>query len=74
MERFRDFKASICFSVSFSKAFPKGEYVNENMYLTCSFICLRLDGSISSPVRYSYLWISPDNKADIFYASLLISY
>ena len=30
--------------------------------------------SISSPVRYSYISIFPDNKADIFAASLLISY
>ena len=27
---------------------------------------------MSSPVRYSYLWILPDNKADILAASLLI--
>ena len=46
LERFRDFKLSTCFSVCFSKAFPKEEYVN----LACSFICLRLKGNVSSPV------------------------
>ena len=29
---------------------------------------------MSSPVRYSYLWSFPDDKAHIFAASLLISY
>ena len=32
------------------------------------------DGNISSLVRYSYLLILPDDKADTFAASLLISY
>ena len=70
LERFRDFKALTCFSVCFSKTFPKGECVN----LACSIICLQLEGNISSPVRYLYLSILPDNKADIFVASLLISH
>ena len=54
----------------FSKAFPNGEYVN----LACSIICCWSDGNISSPVRYSYLWILPDDKADMLAASLLMSY
>ena len=68
--RLKDFKASNCFSVCFSKAFPKGECVN----VACCIIWLRLEGSISSPVRYSYLSFLPDDKAGIFAASLLISY
>ena len=35
LETLRYFKASVCFSVCFSKAFPKGDYVN----LACSIIC-----------------------------------
>ena len=70
LEVFRDFKAPTCFSVCFSKAFPIGEYAN----LACSIICLRLEGSISSPVIYSYLSIFPDDNADISAAALLISY
>ena len=54
----------------FSKAFPKGEYAN----LACSVIYLLLEGNISSPVRYSYLSIFPEDNADIFAASLLILY
>ena len=54
----------------FSKAFPKGEYPN----LACSVIYLLLEGNISSPVRYSYLSIFPEDNADIFAASLLILY
>ena len=54
----------------FSKAFPKGEYEN----LACSVIYLLLEGNISSPVRYSYLSIFPEDNADIFAASLLILY
>ena len=72
---------SICFNSSFllegfndfnrlSKAFPKGEYAN----IACSIICLRLEGNISSPLRYSYLSIFPDDNADHFAASLLMSY
>ena len=66
----RYFIASICFSVCFSKAFPKREYGD----LACSIICLWLTGKISSPVRYSYLSIFPDDNADMFAACLLISY
>ena len=40
----------------------------------CSVILLWSDGSTSSPVRYSYLLILLDDNADIFAASLLISY
>ena len=57
----RDFKALTCVSVSFSKAFPKGEYAN----LGCSIILLyylMLDCSL----RYSYLSILPNDNADIF--------
>ena len=47
---------------------PKGEKVN----LSCS-ITLRLSrGSISSPVKCSYLPILPNDNADIFAASLLM--
>ena len=56
--------------ICFPKAFPRGEYVN----LAWSIICFRLDGNISSPLRYSYLLILPDYNADIFAASLLILY
>ena len=35
--------------------------------LTCSFICLLLEGNISSPVRYSYLSILSDDKADLLH-------
>ena len=65
----RDFIAPTCFSVCFSKTFPKGAYAN----LPCSIICFWLEGNISSPVRYSYLSIFPDDYADIFVAFLLIS-
>ena len=44
------------------------------MNLACSIICFWLEGIISWPVRYSYWSILPDDKADIFAASLLISY
>ena len=54
----------------FSKAFPKGEYAD----LAYSVIYLLLEGNISSPVRYSYLSIFPEDNADIFAASLLILY
>ena len=70
LERSEDFKAPTCFSVCFSKTFPKGERAN----LACSIICLSLEGNISSPVRYSYLSISPDDSADIFAACLSILY
>ena len=62
--------SSIIF-VCFSQAFPKEEYVNlAFFYITL----LPLEGSISSPVRYSYLSILPNDNADIFTATLLISY
>ena len=65
----RDFIAPTCFSVCFSRTFPKGEYAN----LPCSIIYFWLEGNISSPARYSYILIFPDDYADIFVASLLIS-
>ena len=70
LEDFRDLRAPTCFSVCFSKAFPKGEYAN----LTCSFICLWIEASISSPSGHPYLSNFPDDNADFFTASLLISY
>ena len=54
----------------FSTAFPNGEYVN----LDCSITLLGSEGSFPSSVRYSYLSIFPDNNADLFAASLLISF
>ena len=60
--------SSIVF-VCFSNALPRGEYVN----FPCSIILLWSDGKISLPVR-NYLSILPDDKTDIFAASLLISY
>ena len=33
-----------------------------------------MNGNISSPVRYSYLWILPDDEADTLAAYLLKSY
>ena len=69
LEDSRDFKAPTYFSVCLSKAFPKGEYSN----LVCSIVCFWLEGIISLPVRYSYGSILPDDNADIFTASLLIS-
>ena len=56
---------SLIVSICFSKAFPKAEQLS----LTFSIICFWLDGNISSPVRYSYLSILPDDMADIFAAS-----
>ena len=50
LERFRDLKVSSCFYVCLSKTFPRREYGN----LTCSIICLQLEGDILSPVRYIY--------------------
>ena len=70
LEGFRKFKAPKCFSVYFSKAFPKAVYAN----LPCSVVCLWLEGNSSAPVRYSYLSVLPDGNADIFPASLLILY
>ena len=70
LEGFSDFIAPTCFSVWFSKVFPKGKYAN----LACSTIGLWLKDNISSPVRYSHLSIFQDAKANIFAASLLILY
>ena len=60
------FSCSSIASVCFSKAFPNGQYAN----LACSVTLLWWGGSISSPVRFSYLSIFPDDNADIFAASL----
>ena len=62
MQEFRDFKAATCFSICFSKAFPKGDYAN----IACFIIYIRLEVSISLPVRYSYSSIFSDDYADIF--------
>ena len=68
--------AFICFSpwssivfISFSNALPRGEYVN----LACSIIQIWSEGSIGSPVRFSYLSILPDDS-DIFAPSMLMPY
>ena len=42
--------------------------------MACSITLLWPEGNNSSPVRYSYLSILPDDNVDIFAASLLISY
>ena len=70
LERIKNFKAPTCFSVCFSKVFPKGEYVN----LACSFIWLRVESNVSSALRNSCLSIFSDDNSNIFVASLLISY
>ena len=69
--------AFICFlpyssivSVCCYKAFPKGEYVN----LAWSITLLWSEGNIALSVRYPSLSIFPDDNADTFAASLLISY
>ena len=62
------FAWSLTVFVYFLKTFPKGEQV----CLVCFVICSWLEGNISSTVRYLYLSILPDNKADIFETSLLI--
>ena len=49
--------------------FSDGEYAS----LACSIIYFLLGGNISSPVIPLYLFIFPDDNADIFAASLLIS-
>ena len=61
----KDFISLTSFFICSLKAFPKGEYEN----LPFSIICLWLEDSISSPVRYSYLSIFPNDNADIFAAS-----
>ena len=48
----------------------RGEYAK----FACSIICLSLESNISSPARYSYSSNFPHDKADIFAASLLITY
>ena len=61
------------FSIAFFcfwKHFLKGEYI---ILLALLFVFL-LKGNTSSPVRYSYLLILLYDKAEIFAASLLISY
>ena len=55
---------------SFLFVFRKGEYVN----LACSIICLVLESSSSFPKTYSLLLIFSDDDADIFAASLSISF
>ena len=69
--------AFICFSpwssivfLCFSKTLLREEHVN----LAYSIILLWSKGSISSPLRYSYSSTFQDDSADIFAASLLISY
>ena len=44
------------------------------MNLACSIICRGIDVNISLPVRYSYLSILSDDKADISVVFLLILY
>ena len=61
--------SSIIF-ICFSNALPRKEYVD----LACSITLFWPGGNISSPVRYLYLSTLPDDNADIFAASLLISY
>ena len=74
---FQASKASTCFIpwssivfTCFSNALTRGEYVN----LACSIILIWSGLNITSPVRYSYLSIFPDDNADISAASLLILY
>ena len=55
----------ICCSI----ALTRGKYEN----LVCFITLLWSGGSISSPVIYSYVSNLPDDNADIFAASLLIS-
>ena len=64
------FPCSSIIFLYFSKAFPKGKYVN----LACPIILLWSDDNVSSGVKYLHLSVLPDDKADIFAASLLISY
>ena len=67
----------ICFSpwssiifICSSNALPRVKHEN----LACSITLFWAGGNISLPIRYSYLSILPDDEADIFAASLLISY
>ena len=54
------------FSLLFNSIF------NRLSLIVYSIILLWSEDKISSPVRYSYLPILPDDNGDIFYASLLI--
>ena len=54
----------------FSKMLLTGEFLKLTWFITR----LSSEGSISSPVKYSFLSIFSDDKADIFAASLLISH
>ena len=74
---FKAFKTSTCsipwssiVFVCFSNALPRGEQVN----LSCSIILTWSDGSISLPLRNSYLSILLDDNTDFFTAYLLIWY
>ena len=59
------FPSSSIVLICFSKTLPLP------LNLAGSIICFELDGNISSPVRYSYLPILANDKADIFAASSL---
>ena len=61
LERSRDFEAQTCFYACLSKAFPKAGSTR----FTCSITCIRLEGSISPPVRHTLISILPDGNADI---------
>ena len=74
---FETFKGSSCFIAwssivfaCFSNALWRGGYIK----FACSIIKLLTDDNISSPPRYSYLSIIPEDNADIFVAFLLLSY
>ena len=60
--------------VCISKAFPIGELVFYTIRTSLLYNPTLIRCNISSPVRYSYLSILPDDNADIFAASLLLSY
>ena len=61
---------SLIVLICFTNALPRGEYVN----LGCSITLFWLGSSISSPGRYSYLSIFPEDNVDDFDASLSIPY
>ena len=56
--------------ICFSNVLPRGEYVN----LACSIILLWSNENVLWPIRYSYLSFFLDENANIFAASLLITY
>ena len=57
---------SLIVFINFSKAFPScGQLI-----VACCITLLGPEGNISSPVRYSYLPILPDDRADILAAFL----